>query len=74
VFENLLKGSRNHLRAFVSTMARQTGETVQPQYLSQDAYDAIINSATETGGHGNGRGTGNGNYGNNGNGNGKIDN
>ena len=60
VYENLLKGSQNHLRAFVSTLQRQTGETYQPQYLSQDVYDAIVGSAIERGGNR----SGNGNRGN----------
>ena len=46
VYENLLKGSRNHLRAFVSNLEKQ-GEIYQPQYLSQDVYDAIINADLE---------------------------
>ena len=58
VYENLLKGSRNHLRAFVNTLQRQTGETYQPQYLSQDVYDAIVGSAIERGGNRNGNGNG----------------
>ena len=49
VYENLLKGSRNHLRSFVSTLQTQTGETYQPQYLTLDAYQAIINSPSESG-------------------------
>jgi hypothetical protein len=59
VYGNLLKGSRNHLRAFASTLARQTGETYQPQYLDPDSYDSIVNSGRETGrGQGQGRGYG----------------
>jgi hypothetical protein len=42
VYESLLKGSENHLRSFTSTLMRQTGETYQPQYLPQAAYDAIV--------------------------------
>jgi hypothetical protein len=49
VYENLTKGSRNHLRSFVSTLSKQTGETYQPQYLDQATYDAIIGSETERG-------------------------
>ena len=57
VYENLLKGSRNHLRAFASTLTRQTGETYQPQYLDPASYESIVNSARETGaGQGQGRG------------------
>jgi hypothetical protein len=37
VFSNLKSGSYNHLRAFTSTIYRQTGETYQPQYLSLKA-------------------------------------
>lgn len=50
VYENLIKGSRNHLRSFVSTLEQQTGETCQPQYLDQAAYDAIVSSPIERGG------------------------
>jgi len=46
VYQNLLKGSENHLRSFTSTLQRQTGETYQPQYLTQAAYDAIVGGAT----------------------------
>lgn len=53
VFENLVKGSRNHLRSFVTTLQRQSGETYQPQYLSPDAYQAIIGAPIESGGRGN---------------------
>ena len=56
VYENLLKGSRNHLRSFVSTIQRQTGETYQPQYLSAEAYQAIVSSEIETGSYGQGKG------------------
>ena len=52
VYENLMKGSRNHLRSFVSTLEKQTGETYQPQYLDQAGYDAIVSSPTERGGRG----------------------
>lgn len=47
VYESLLKGSRNHLRSFVSNLEKQ--EVVyQPQYLSQQAYDDIVNPTMET--------------------------
>ncbi|MBC8447687.1 MAG: DUF2202 domain-containing protein [Chloroflexi bacterium] len=52
VYENLLRGSRNHLRSFVGTLERETGETYAPQYLSQEAYDAIVSSPMERGGGG----------------------
>ncbi len=46
VFENLMKGSRNHLRAFVGQM-ELLGETYLAQYLTQDEIDAIVNSPRE---------------------------
>lgn len=57
VYGNLLAGSENHLRAFASTLERQTGEQYQPAYLSQEAFLAIIN---EPAGRGNGNGGRNG--------------
>jgi hypothetical protein len=42
VYQNLLQGSHNHLRAFTSTFTRQTGLTYQPQYLSLEDYQTII--------------------------------
>lgn len=49
VYDNLLRGSRNHLRSFVAQLKSQTGVTYVPQYLTQAEYDAIINSDTESG-------------------------
>lgn len=46
VYENLMKGSRNHLRSFVKTLGNQ-GVIYQPQYLTKEEYDAIINSEME---------------------------
>jgi hypothetical protein len=48
VFENLLKGSRNHMRAFSSRLADMS-VVYTPVYISQDEYDSIINSPMETG-------------------------
>jgi len=48
VYGELMKGSRNHLRAFVQNLEAQ-GIIYQPQYLSQDVYDAIINTDFEAG-------------------------
>jgi hypothetical protein len=58
VFNNLLAGSSNHLRAFSSTFTTQTGETYQPQYLSAEAYQSILNSSTGNGRNGGGKGQG----------------
>jgi hypothetical protein len=52
VYENLTKGSRNHLRSFTSTLETVTGEVYVPQYLPQAEYDAIVNSEIERGGRG----------------------
>lgn len=54
VFNNLLQGSSNHLRAFTSTLTNQTGATYQPQFMSSDAYQAIFDGANV--GNGQGRG------------------
>jgi hypothetical protein len=56
VYENLMKGSRNHLRSFTSTLSRQGGETYEPQYLSVDVYQTIVGSSIEAGGRRNGNG------------------
>jgi hypothetical protein len=40
-YQNLLEGSKNHLRAFVGALAGQ-GVTYDPQFISQEIYDAII--------------------------------
>jgi hypothetical protein len=58
VYQNLMKGSRNHLRSFTSTLEKQTGEVYQPQYLDPAAYEEIIGTPRETGGNGSGQGQG----------------
>jgi hypothetical protein len=50
VFANLRSGSENHLRAFASTLQTQAGETYQPQFLSPEAYQAILASDAQSGG------------------------
>ncbi len=58
VYENLMRGSRNHLRAFTSVL-REYGVTYQPQVLSMEEYTSIISGEMETGmGKGPGRGRG----------------
>ncbi len=57
VYEKLIQGSRNHLRAFVSSLQQQ-GVTYVPQYMDPLDYQEIIDSSN---GNGNGR---NGNGGN----------
>lgn len=56
VYSNLLAGSENHLRAFVSNLERQGGGPYVPVHLDQDVYDAIIAGANSSG-------NGNGGYG-----------
>ena len=46
VYDNLAKGSRNHLRSFVKNLDNQ-GVTYSPIYLSAEAYTAIITTPTE---------------------------
>lgn len=48
VYNNLQKGSRNHLRAFVKNI-QANGGTYTPQYINDGDYDLIINSAQERG-------------------------
>lgn len=49
VYDNLLRGSRNHLRSFVQEFERVIGGTYEIQVLEQDVFDAIIASPIETG-------------------------
>ncbi len=46
VYVNLMRGSRNHLRAFVRNLARQS-VTYSPQYLSEELYRSIIDGEME---------------------------
>jgi hypothetical protein len=55
VFSNLARASGNHLRSFSAVLNSQTGEIYQSQYLSQEAYAAIV-SRGAGGGNGNGQG------------------
>jgi len=48
VYENLEKGSRNHLRAFHDGLLSQ-GARYTPKYITQAEYDAIVNSPKERG-------------------------
>lgn len=48
VYDMLLRGSRNHLRAYMKTLTQQGG-SYTPQYLSQTEFDAIVNSPMEPG-------------------------
>jgi hypothetical protein len=48
VYQNLLKGSRNHLRSFDMQIAR-FGGTYSPEHLSATEYERIATSRRETG-------------------------
>ncbi|MDK2980256.1 MAG: hypothetical protein PWQ55_603 [Chloroflexota bacterium] len=49
VYENLLAGSSNHLRAFAGSLQQQTGEAYQPQYLTVEEYEAILAGSNAAG-------------------------
>ncbi len=48
VYENLQRGSRNHLRSFTSQLERY-GETYEPTYIDDASYTDIVSSDRETG-------------------------
>lgn len=48
VYNNLMKGSRNHLRSFYSQVVRRGGEYSE-EYISREYFNKIINSNRETG-------------------------
>lgn len=48
VYDMLTKGSRNHIRSFYKNIL-SVGGSYSPQYITQAEFDAIINSAMETG-------------------------
>lgn len=60
VYQHLENGSENHLRAFVSALLAETGETYAPQLLDQAVYDAILAGTNENGGGGTDGGNGSG--------------
>jgi hypothetical protein len=55
VYDNLMRGSRNHLRAFVSSLEQQ-GVTYEPSYLSSEQFEEILSSGVEQGGSRGGQG------------------
>lgn len=54
VYENLMRGSRNHLRSFVSQLSAR-GITYVPVHLPAVEYQSIVDSPRETGGGRGGR-------------------
>lgn len=68
VYENLQRGSRNHLRAFNKQLLALTGEAYEPEYMTTALFTEIVSTDTERGsgsrqgggiGSGNGHGPGN---------------
>lgn len=49
VYENLLAGSHNHLRAFVALLETRSGQVYQPLYLSAADYQVIYQSDDSSG-------------------------
>lgn len=58
VFNNLLTGSYNHLKAFANEYNLQTGETYVPQYLDATAYQTALDSSMTARGPVTSRGSG----------------
>lgn len=48
LYQNLMKGSRNHLRAYAGLLERY-GEAYEPAYLGREEFEAIVESAREKG-------------------------
>ena len=48
VYQNLMKGSRNHLRSFTRILKR-LGITYEPQYISPEEYEEIVSTPHEIG-------------------------
>lgn len=48
VYEQLQRGSRNHLRAFVRQLS-SNGASYEPQYITSDAFAQIIEGSVERG-------------------------
>ena len=48
VYQNLMKGSRNHLRAFIKQLEKN-GKSYSVQYITNDEYKEIISSEQERG-------------------------
>jgi len=57
VYENLLRGSRNHLRSFVSQLTNRN-QTYEPQFITLEEFKSITTSSRETGDSSGGRGWG----------------
>ncbi len=49
VYEHLMRGSRNHMRAFNRQVVRSTGSAYVPAFISPDEFTSIITSGVERG-------------------------
>ena len=49
VYTNLIAGSRNHLRSFVSQYESRTGQTYQSQFLDDNVVQEILAASVEKG-------------------------
>jgi hypothetical protein len=49
VYNNLMRGSYNHLRSFTTLLNRLTGKVYQPQHLSADLYQSIVTGTNANG-------------------------
>jgi hypothetical protein len=56
VYNSLMLGSYNHLRAYVRVVERQSGVAYQPQYLTDDLYQSVISGSQGNGQSWGGRG------------------
>jgi hypothetical protein len=50
VYDNLKCGSRNHIRAYASSLEKQ-GESYTPQFISEELYASILEAGHENCGH-----------------------
>jgi hypothetical protein len=48
VFESLMRGSYNHLKAFTSTYNRYADDVYEPQYMTQSEYDQILTQSNQS--------------------------
>jgi len=47
IVQNMIAGSRNHMRGFVGALEKR-GETYEPQYIDSDLLDLILSTPMET--------------------------
>jgi hypothetical protein len=55
LYNNLMQGSENHLRAFTSTLQRQSGGTYVPQYQNSSVPNSTNGTINQRGGYHGGR-------------------